>query len=407
MSEPATEVSEEPDTSYTTADQSLSLGDSYYVDENYTEAIDAYAAALSVLKSSECLQNFRALSHRSAAFYQLERYEDALLDAQAAAKLLSSGTPISGLRPGETEMCSRKEGLAAFQLGRYQYAQAALESAAQLALLNQRDATWYDKWIRKCQEHQPTKTTTTTSQSTTAPPERSPPAAAPAPIPPLGKGRPPTPKYQYYQSDKVMTIQIIEPNVRSEDLRVEFEPKRLTVVLSKGGFDLTVIAGKLYDEVDVDHCRVQIKDEKVLIKLRKATAAQHEWHELMGKETIFKTPSEIVPAPEIKELDKDKARPYTSHRDWNEIEKAVVAEEASEQPQGDEAANKLFQQIYANADEDTKRAMIKSYQTSGGTVLSTNWSEVGTTDYEKKRTAPKGMEWKTWEGDKVAMEEEE
>ena len=28
------------------------------------------------------------------------------------------------------------------------------------------------------------------------------------------------------------------------------------------------------------------------------------------------------------------------------------------------------------ADEDTRRAMVKSYQTSGGTVLSTNWDEV-------------------------------
>jgi suppressor of G2 allele of SKP1 len=47
--------------------------------------------------------------------------------------------------------------------------------------------------------------------------------------------------------------------------------------------------------------------------------------------------------------------------------------------------------------------MIKSYQTSGGTVLSTNWSEVKQADYEKNRTAPKGMEWKTWEGKKLDM----
>ena len=29
----------------------------------------------------------------------------------------------------------------------------------------------------------------------------------------------------------------------------------------------------------------------------------------------------------------------------------------------------IFGEIYRNADENTKRAMIKSYQTSGGTVL--------------------------------------
>jgi suppressor of G2 allele of SKP1 len=41
-------------------------------------------------------------------------------------------------------------------------------------------------------------------------------------------------------------------------------------------------------------------------------------------------------------------------------------------------------------------AMMKSYQTSGGTVLSTNWDEVEGTDYEKDIQAPKGMEVKKW-----------
>jgi suppressor of G2 allele of SKP1 len=50
--------------------------------------------------------------------------------------------------------------------------------------------------------------------------------------------------------------------------------------------------------------------------------------------------------------------------------------------------------------------MNKSFQTSGGTVLSTNWGEVGTTDYEKERQAPAGMQWKTWEGDKLAQKDD-
>jgi hypothetical protein len=32
--------------------------------------------------------------------------------------------------------------------------------------------------------------------------------------------------------------------------------------------------------------------------------------------------------------------------------------------------------VCARAHQDSRRAMIKSYQTSGGTVLSTNWKEV-------------------------------
>lgn len=51
--------------------------------------------------------------------------------------------------------------------------------------------------------------------------------------------------------------------------------------------------------------------------------------------------------------------------------------EADPEPTGEAAINALFQNIYSDASDDTRRAMMKSFIESKGTVLSTNWNEVG------------------------------
>lgn len=89
-----------------------------------------------------------------------------------------------------------------------------------------------------------------------------------------------------------------------------------------------------------------------------------------------------------------------AHKNWEGITTEILKSEkeitSSEDPNagGDTAVNSFFRQLYDGADEDTKRAMLKSYQESGGTTLSTNWSEVGKGHVEVK--PPTGSEWKKW-----------
>ena len=87
-------------------------------------------------------------------------------------------------------------------------------------------------------------------------------------------------------------------------------------------------------------------------------------------------------------------------KNWDNVTETILKSEkdktSDEDPNagGDSAVNGFFQKIFADADDDTKRAMMKSYQESGGTTLSTNWSEVGKGKVEVK--PPSGSEWKQW-----------
>jgi len=56
--------------------------------------------------------------------------------------------------------------------------------------------------------------------------------------------------------------------------------------------------------------------------------------------------------------------------------------------------NKVFQDIYSNGSEEQRRAMMKSFVESGGTVLSTNWDEVG--KGEVKGSPPDGLQMHKW-----------
>ena len=85
-------------------------------------------------------------------------------------------------------------------------------------------------------------------------------------------------------------------------------------------------------------------------------------------------------------------------KDWSQLDKEIDEQEKEDASKdGNEGMWRLFRDIYAKGNEETRRAMIKSFQTSGGTVLSTNWDEVKDKDYEGKDRpeAPKGQEWAT------------
>jgi suppressor of G2 allele of SKP1 len=67
----------------------------------------------------------------------------------------------------------------------------------------------------------------------------------------------------------------------------------------------------------------------------------------------------------------------TGSKNWDKLAADATNKSASgEKEEEGDALQNLFQSLYKDADDDTRKAMMKSYQESGGTALSTNWKEV-------------------------------
>lgn len=95
------------------------------------------------------------------------------------------------------------------------------------------------------------------------------------------------------------------------------------------------------------------------------------------------TTSGVAHAPAVKAVSK-------APKNWDKI-----AKEIEEQEKDEGNVDDFFKKLYEGADEDARRAMVKSFQESGGTVLSTNWKDVGEKKVEVK--PPDGCEFKKWD----------
>jgi hypothetical protein len=74
----------------------------------------------------------------------------------------------------------------------------------------------------------------------------------------------------------------------------------------------------------------------------------------------------------------------TDYNKWAKIEVELKKEEELEKKDPNRDLMEWFQDLYCAGDEDAKRAMKKSMQESGSTVLSTNWKEVAEKNFKEK-----------------------
>ncbi|KWU44825.1 SGS-domain-containing protein, partial [Rhodotorula sp. JG-1b] len=179
-----------------------------------------------------------------------------------------------------------------------------------------------------------------------------------------------------YQTEREVVVSVFIRNVKEEDLKIDVQPRALSLTVSlPTGSDVVFDVDPLAHDIDVEASSHRVLQPKIELKLVKKQGGI-KWTKLEGEDESLPTP----------QADTRHAYPSSSRKqhNWDAIVKQSaeeddeLAKDFSKNPNagGDSALNEMFQKLYADATDDQRRAMIKSYQESNGTSLSTNWEEV-------------------------------
>ncbi|XP_063218200.1 protein SGT1 homolog [Bacillus rossius redtenbacheri] len=196
-------------------------------------------------------------------------------------------------------------------------------------------------------------------------------------------------KHDWYQTEAYVVVTVLAKNVDKNSVMVEYGRNSLDVCVRFPESPDYMLHLDLAHPIDPEKSVHKVLASKIEIKLKKCDGIH--WAKLEGSRD-----EAAAPMPFAASVPEDSAAlKYPSSapnaRDWNR----VVLDEAEGPPEGEAALNELFRKIYVDGTDEVKRAMNKSFQESGGTVLSTNWNEVSRQKIDVK--PPDGLEWRKWE----------
>lgn len=233
-------------------------------------------------------------------------------------------------------------------------------------------------------------------------------------------------RHEFYQSADKLTITVFakgvpkdkgEVIIKEGSVSVHLHPLIHTsnnsqleisfpVISSNSTYDLNF--DPLYARIDPSKSSFRITPHKIEVTLQKSVPGP-KWPSLEGTDPIESSTTQAPPTEILPPADKAPAYPTSSRhgpKDWDalastalksvaDLKEGEVADLDDDVEEGGDAMNDFFKKLYKNADPDTKRAMMKSFQESNGTALSTNWAEVGKAPV--KTQPPDGVEAKKWD----------
>ncbi|KAK5058519.1 hypothetical protein LTR84_010782 [Exophiala bonariae] len=243
-------------------------------------------------------------------------------------------------------------------------------------------------------------------------------------------------RHEWYQDNQNITLTLYVKGVPKDKTDgIEINNDSVYVSLpnpSNPDSTIQFSLAPLFALIDSSQSRATIMSTKIEITLRKASPGL-KWHTLEGTE-VLKTSldknglprssstaeavqaarafASLSPAASVIKQEKAPSYPTSSRngpKNWDKLAddlhaktKAKKSKIKTESNSGDDndkqgtnsaagsdgedidsdfdngdAVDGFFKKLYAGADDDTRRAMMKSFSESNGTSLSTNWSEVG------------------------------
>ncbi|KAG5506520.1 hypothetical protein JKF63_06023 [Porcisia hertigi] len=200
-------------------------------------------------------------------------------------------------------------------------------------------------------------------------------------------------RMEWYQSAGQIHFTFYVKDRTEEDVIVTKTATSLEVIirLDDNGREYSCSYDPLFAKLTDDDASISVRPMKVEICVNKAQP--YQWPTLerkAGAEDAAMAQNSSTPNSSLPTTSKDLKYPNSKGKDWSALKLEV---EDDTKPEGEAALNKLFQQIYGDGSDEQRRAMIKSFTESGGTVLSTNWDDVKKKKVEAQ--PPKGMEAKT------------
>ena len=226
-------------------------------------------------------------------------------------------------------------------------------------------------------------------------------------------------RHEWYQQNDTVIVSLFAKGIPKDKATVDIKPNSLEVSfpLPTGStFDFSL--DPLFASIDPSASSYKIMSTKAELTLKKATLGQ-KWANLEATGPVEDTIKGEGENEEVKRAVFDvrttnagPAYPTSSKsgpKNWDKLASDLTKKpkkkgngETADDDDDDtyiddeegDPVNGFFKTLYKGADDDTRRAMMKSYQESNGTALSTNWAEVGKGKVET--TPPDGMEAKPW-----------